>query len=36
VGGACSTRWREMRTKYWSEILKGRDHLKDLGIDGGC
>jgi len=23
-----------MCTKFWSEILKGRDHLEDLGIDG--
>jgi hypothetical protein len=23
-----------MRTKFWSENLKGRDHLEDPGIDG--
>jgi len=23
-----------MRTKLWSEILKGKDRLKGLGIDG--
>jgi len=23
-----------MRTKFWLEILKGRDHSKDLGVDG--
>jgi len=23
-----------MHTKFWSENLKGRDHLEDLGIDG--
>jgi hypothetical protein len=23
-----------MRTKFWSENLKGRDHSEDLGIDG--
>jgi hypothetical protein len=22
-----------MRTKFWSENLKGRDHLEDLGVD---
>jgi hypothetical protein len=26
-------RW-EMRTKFWSENLKGRDHSEDLGVDG--
>jgi putative hemolysin len=25
---------REMRTKFWMESLKGRDHAKDLGVDG--
>jgi hypothetical protein len=24
----------EMRTKFWTEILKGQDHLGDIGIDG--
>jgi len=23
-----------MHTKFWSEILKGRDHSEDLGVDG--
>jgi hypothetical protein len=23
-----------MDTVFWFEILKGRDHLEDLGIDG--
>jgi hypothetical protein len=23
-----------MHTKLWSENLKGKDHLEDLGIDG--
>jgi hypothetical protein len=23
-----------MSTKYWSENLKERDHLEDLGVDG--
>jgi hypothetical protein len=23
-----------MRTEYWSENLKGRDHSEDLGVDG--
>jgi hypothetical protein len=22
-----------MYTKFWSEILKGRDHAEDLGLD---
>jgi hypothetical protein len=24
---------REVRTKFWSENLQGRNHSKDLGID---
>jgi hypothetical protein len=23
-----------MCTKFWPEILKGRDHLADVGVDG--
>jgi hypothetical protein len=23
-----------MRIKLWSENLKGRDHIEDLGVDG--
>jgi hypothetical protein len=23
-----------MHTKFWFEILKGRDHSEDLGVDG--
>jgi hypothetical protein len=23
-----------MHTKFWSEDLKGRNHVEDLGIDG--
>jgi len=23
-----------MHTEFWSENLKGRDHFKDLGVDG--
>jgi hypothetical protein len=23
-----------VHTKFWSEILKGKDHAEDLGIDG--
>jgi hypothetical protein len=23
-----------MRTKFWLENLRGRDHLEDLGLDG--
>jgi hypothetical protein len=35
MGGACGTHGRdEVHTKFWSENLKGRDHLEDLGIDG--
>jgi len=22
-----------MRTKFWSEDVKGKDHLEDLGVD---
>jgi hypothetical protein len=25
---------REMQTEFWSENLKVRDHLEDLGVDG--
>jgi hypothetical protein len=25
---------RKMHTKFWSGNLKGRDHLKNLGVDG--
>jgi hypothetical protein len=24
---------RETHTKFWSEILRGRDHAEDLGVD---
>jgi hypothetical protein len=24
----------EIRTQFWSENLKGRDHLEDVGVDG--
>jgi len=24
---------REMRTEFWSEILEGRDHSEELGLD---
>jgi hypothetical protein len=24
----------EMRTKFWSENVKGRDHSEDLDVDG--
>jgi hypothetical protein len=35
MGGTCSTHGRNQETqiKYWSENLKGKDHLEDLGID---
>jgi hypothetical protein len=23
-----------MHTRFWSEILKGKDHSEDVGIDG--
>jgi hypothetical protein len=25
---------REMHTKFWSQNLKGRDHVEDLDVDG--
>lgn len=25
-----------MHTQFWKEDLKERDHLEDLGVDGGC
>jgi hypothetical protein len=25
---------REMRTKFWSENLKGRGHVEDIGVHG--
>jgi hypothetical protein len=31
MGGACSKHVRN--TKSWSEILKGRDHLENAGVD---
>jgi hypothetical protein len=31
---ACMREGREMHTRLWSENLKGRDHLEDLGVDG--
>jgi hypothetical protein len=35
MGGSCSTNGRgDMRTKFWSENLKRREHLEDLGADG--
>jgi hypothetical protein len=27
-------RYIEMHTKFWSDNLKGRDHLEDLGTGG--
>jgi hypothetical protein len=27
-------RREKMCRKFWSENLKGRDHLEDIGIDG--
>jgi len=32
MGRACSTHWTG--EKCWSENLKERDHLEDLGVDG--
>jgi hypothetical protein len=23
-----------MQTTFWVEVLKGRDHLEDVGVDG--
>jgi len=35
MGGACSTYGtRDLQTKFCSGILKGRDHSRDLGVDG--
>jgi hypothetical protein len=33
VGGACSTHGlcEKIHIKFWSENLKGRDHLEDIG-----
>jgi hypothetical protein len=34
MGSACSKHVRcEMCIKFWSENLKGRNHLGDLGLD---
>jgi hypothetical protein len=34
MGGACSTYGRrEMHTKFWTENMKGGDHMEDPGID---
>jgi hypothetical protein len=35
MGGACSMCGgdEKMRTKFWLESLKGRDHSEDLGVD---
>jgi hypothetical protein len=34
MGRECSMSGRdEMHTIFWSDNLKGRDHLEDLGID---
>jgi hypothetical protein len=36
MGGAYNTYGQEKNAyKFWSENPKGRDHLEDLGIDGG-
>jgi hypothetical protein len=34
VGGTRSMHGGEMSTKFSSDVLKGRDHMGDLGIDG--
>jgi hypothetical protein len=36
TGGACSVHWgdKKKHTKFWLEILKGRDNFEDLSIDG--
>jgi len=35
IGKACSTHGRhgEMRVRFWSRNIKGRDHSKDVDID---
>jgi hypothetical protein len=35
MGRTCSAHEENgMRTKFWLESLKGRDHSEDLGVDG--
>jgi hypothetical protein len=35
MGVMCSIHTRvRIHIKFWSEILKGRDHSEELGIDG--
>jgi hypothetical protein len=34
MGGACSTHGEMTNTSFWLVNLKGRSHLKDLGVDG--
>jgi hypothetical protein len=35
MGGACITHGRYKESaEFWSEYLRGRDYLEDLGIDG--
>jgi hypothetical protein len=35
MGGACSTCGRrEVRTGFWWEDLRARDHLEDIGVGG--
>jgi hypothetical protein len=38
IGETCNTQGGgrgEMQTKFWSENLKGRDNLEQLGVVGG-
>jgi hypothetical protein len=35
MGGTCSTDGKvETTAVFWLENLKGRDHWKDVGVDG--
>jgi hypothetical protein len=34
MGGTCCTH-REIHEKFYSKILKGKDHLEQVGEDGG-
>jgi hypothetical protein len=36
MGETCSTHGsNEIRTQFWSENMRGNDHLNDVGVMGG-